>query len=619
LKRRSANSTREEIKENMRRVIRHAEKRRLTEKIIQVIKKLSDNGKSDLVPVFLKDILNKFENPSKHVDVTWWLNAWEDVTNLKGRYIPARAIGDLDYVETSIDNAKSLNIRDKSLLRILTPLTDKTIYGTASFSSRVCRASVKRQLHYLIHFLNLDKERVIKEAKSKTFFISLEDQNKVSFFTSIQARGIFALPEEIYELVGKQRLVFIKVLDKNNVERLYARTINFSTSKTRKPEPYLQIRELPKGIYYITLYNHKSFLSQQPEQNTNIQGYNFRIYRYTPLEQIQRSGRYLYDIGKAILSIGNDIHIPVNMQVDTKNNQINFTQTADDNKTILNITCPLSENKPIQLEIKYSGKNYPVTSIKRFLAYTENSVLSSAYIILGEMKRGNRVFRKKILISNENLITSSYDLSNFLTHIRPPTTLGAKIFTTLNLVNSNIRVHNLNIESYISLEFDEKVRQSLYYWYILKNPQEIGNIGERILEKFINIFIDFAAERKNVSKNNVFLLYQGKTKEKRRFRADYEIYRKDINDIIGFIEVSIGQDLKRILEKHLIEQIEERFRHTLYRNSLFGIGVAIEYSPSSRLGKMVFLIKEKEKDIVNITNYFYNKIIKRMNNEKVIL
>lgn len=162
----------------------------------------------------------------------------------------------------------------------------------------------------------------------------------------------------------------------------------------------------------------------------------------------------------------------------------------------------------------------------------------------------------------------------------------------------------MNIGSYITLEFDEKVRESLYYWYILKNPHEIGNIGERIIEKFMDNFIGFVVERKGIPRNNVFILYQGKTREKRRFRADYEIYHKDTNNIIGFIEVSIGQDLRRILEKHLIEQIEERFRRTLYKDSLFGIGVAIEYNPTSRLGKMIFIAKEKEKDIVDITKLF---------------
>jgi len=606
-----------ETKRKLEKLLNYADKNNLLKEILETISKLSYNNKPDMIPTYIVDLLNKIENPSKYTDLTWWIKAWKKAATLKERYLPAKIIGDLDYVETSITNAKALKITEKTLVKILTPWRNKTIYGTASFSSGVFRISVKRQILYLADFLNLEKQKIIEKARRAPFFIGVQEQEQIGFFTSIATRGIFALPNEIYRKIGKQKLVFIKITSKDQLQKTYARTINFSTSKTRKPEPYLQIRELPKGIYYVTLYTHRSFLSQIPEQTTNLYRQNIKINKHTPLENIEKTGRYQYNIGKAILSINNETYLPVNIQVDTKNNQINYTQIADDNKTILNIIQPLTENKPNKLEIKAYGKNYPVTAIREISVQIKNISTSNMYLILGEMKRNDRIYRKNILISEYGLIAKDQKIYEHVLNAKiPEINKDTRLFFDIKLVSYPIRVHELNIENHISIKLDDKVSTSLYYWNILKKYGNIGDIGETIAEKMMNEIVDFIINRYELSKDKIFFEYQGKIRDRDLYRSDFEVYCKEHNNIVGFVEVSIGQNIEKTLSKHLLKQLEERFTKERYSKVLIGVIIAIEYSPNNNLGKIVILAKEKNQKIIDITKYVYNKMTKKRNKDE---
>ncbi len=156
-----------ETKRKLEKLLNYADKNNLLKEILETINKLSHNNKPDMIPTYIIDLLNKIENPSKYTDLTWWKKA----ADLKEKYLPAKTIGDLDYVETSLTNAKALKITEKTLVKILTPWSNKTIYGTASFSSGVFRISVKRQILYLTDFLNLEKQKTIDKAKTEPFFI----------------------------------------------------------------------------------------------------------------------------------------------------------------------------------------------------------------------------------------------------------------------------------------------------------------------------------------------------------------------------------------------------------------------------------------------------------------
>ncbi|MCD6563673.1 MAG: hypothetical protein J7K23_07175 [Thermoproteales archaeon] len=221
------------------KLLNYVNKNNLVKEILETINKLSYNNKPDMIPTYIVDLLNKIENPNKYTDLTWWIKAWKKAATLKEKYLPAKIIGDLDYVETSLTNAKALKITEKTLIKIFTPWSNKTIYGTASFSSGVFRISVKRQILYLTDFLNLEKQKTIDKAKTEPFFIGVQEQEKIGFFTSITTGGIFALPNEI----PKNRETKTRI-HKDNKQRSTAENIcknnklfNIKNEKTRTISP----------------------------------------------------------------------------------------------------------------------------------------------------------------------------------------------------------------------------------------------------------------------------------------------------------------------------------------------------------------------------------------------
>jgi len=239
------------------------------------------------------------------------------------------------------------------------------------------------------------------------------------------------------------------------------------------------------------------------------------------------------------------------------------------------------------------------------------------YLILGEMKRNDRIYRKNILISEYGLIAKDQKIYEHVLNAKiPEINKDTRLFFDIKLVSYPIRVHELNIENHISIKLDDKVSTSLYYWNILKKYGNIGDIGETIAEKMMNEIVDFIINRYELSKDKIFFEYQGKIRDRDLYRSDFEVYCKEHNNIVGFVEVSIGQNIEKTLSKHLLKQLEERFTKERYSKVLIGVIIAIEYSPNNNLGKIVILAKEKNQKIIDITKYVYNKMTKKRNKDE---
>ncbi len=119
----------------------------------------------------------------------------------------------------------------------------------------------------------------------------------------------------------------------------------------------------------------------------------------------------------------------------------------------------------------------------------------------------------------------------------------------------------------------------------------------------MNEIVDFIINRYELSKDKIFFEYQGKIRDRDLYRSDFEVYCKEHNNIVGFVEVSIGQNIERTLSTHLLKQLEERFTKERYSKVLLGAIIAIEYSPNNNLGKNSNTSKRKKSK-----NYRYNKI-----------
>ncbi len=114
--------------------------------------------------------------------------------------------------------------------------------------------------------------------------------------------------------------------------------------------------------------------------------------------------------------------------------------------------------------------------MREILVQIKNNIsTSNMYLILGEIKRKDRIYRKNILISEYGLIAKDQKIyENILNAKIPEINKDTRLFFDIKLICYPIRVHELNIENHISIKLDDKVSTSLYYWNILKKSCIIG-------------------------------------------------------------------------------------------------------------------------------------------------